>query len=473
MAQNYQAIHGSMYAGSLSVGYNPAAIVHVPCSWDITPISFQLKQSTNAYTIGKYSLLSSPTNAEFSIINGTRKRFFFANQDIHLLNTSLRLNTRTAIAFGASIRSYLYSTASNSNWQDSSFSLADYLSINTTHTPLSAEAAGSAWAEFFGTYAQTVFADANNIVNAGITIKYNKAIAGGFGVAENLSYVQLPTPKPTYELRTGNLQYGYSNNFDRLDSNNTAAANRKVFLQNSSSSFSADVGVEFIMLNDEDPNYENKEINDYLHNTKIGISLMDIGSNKYQYSSRSLQAAAGLPGITDTLLENTFSPVTSVDQFNDSLKSITASSKKLTNDFYIYKPTRLIINIDQHITDDFFINAELTIPVLPIFAKNILYIKDMNLLAITPRWETRTLGAYLPVLYNNKNQLWIGGAFKLGPLLFGIHNFGNLFSKKTAQNGGLYFALTFRPGNKTNSSANFPGKKISGKERRRLDCPSF
>ncbi len=473
MAQNYQAVHGSMYAGSLAAGYNPAAIVHVPFAWDVTLFSFQIKQSTNAYTINKFSLLSTPANAEFSIINGTRKRFVFANQDVHLLNTSIRLNTRSAIAFGANVKNYLYGTTSNSNWQDTSFSLADYLSINTGHVPLSVQAAGSAWAELYGTYSQTVFADENKTVNAGITLKYNRSIAGGFAVAENMNYVQIPGDKPAYELRAGSLQYGYSSNFDRIDSNKTFAENKKAFLQNGSSSFSFDIGFEYILFKDEDLNHENREVNEYLYNTKLGISILDIGSNKYQYSSRSLQAVAGLPGITDTLLENKFSPVRSADQFNDSLSSIAASASKLTGDFYIYKPTRLIINVDQHISEDFFINAELTLPLLPVFSKNILYIKDMNLLAITPRWETKSLGLYLPVLYNSKSQLWIGGAFKLGPVLFGIHNFSNLFSKKTTQNGGLYLAVTVRPGSKKNAASNNPDKKISRKERRRLGCPAF
>ncbi|MBC7423753.1 MAG: hypothetical protein H7334_09900, partial [Ferruginibacter sp.] len=36
-AQNYHAINGSSYAGSLGVGNNPASIVHVPYAWDVTP----------------------------------------------------------------------------------------------------------------------------------------------------------------------------------------------------------------------------------------------------------------------------------------------------------------------------------------------------------------------------------------------------------------------------------------------------
>jgi len=472
-AQNYQAINGSMYAGSLAPSSNPAGIVHVPYAWDITPFAFQIKQSTNAYRIDNFSFLSSPKNAEAVALNGTKKRFVFANQDLRLLNTRISLNTNAAIAFGANLRNYLYTTTSNANWQDTSFTLANFLSINTGNLPLSAEAAGSMWAEFYGSYAQTVYTDGDKILNAGITLKYNRAVAGGHGRASNVSYIPFPADKPAYSVTTGSLLYGYSTNFDGLDSNKTFNENKKTFLQNHHYSLGADIGFEYIVLADEDFNNGNEEIDEYAYKTKIGISLMDLGSNKFAYSSRSSLAIAGLPGITDTLLENKFEGVNSIDKFNDSLQTVSGSFTRLTGDFYIYQPTRIIINADQHIAGNFFINAELTIPLMPIVSKNSLFIRDMNLLALTPRWETKNLGFYFPLLFNNKKQFWAGAAFKLGPVLLGTHHIGNLFAKNTTHSGGLYLACTIRAGKKYDRQANYPGKKMSSKEKRSLECTSF
>ena len=87
-------------------------------------------------------------------------------------------------------------------------------------------------------------------------------------------------------------------------------------------------------------------------------------------------------------------------------------------------------------------------------------VNDLNLVTITPRWETRTLGAYLPIQYNSNNQFWIGGAFKAGPLLIGVHNWARIFSKSAAQNGGGYVALIFRSLKNTQS-----------KKDKKLDCP--
>ena len=470
MGQNYQAINGSSYAGSLSTGNNPASIVYAPYGWDITPFAVQVKQSTNAFTIKKYSLLSSLKNAEVAIQNGSKKRFLFANQDIRLLNTRINLNAKAAIAFGANIRNYIYAVNSESNWQDTIFQLRDFMKINTGHLPLSGEFVGSTWAEFYGTYAQTIIDDGKRLLNAGLTLKLNRALAGGYANAQGTSYIPLPDANSTgYLLTNGNLQYGYSSNFDTIDSHKTATANRKAFLRNTYSGVSADIGFEYILFSDEDK----EEGSDDVYDIKIGISIMDLGGNKYRYGRRSRVATAGRPGITDSVLENKFSTAATFDNFNDSLASIANSITAIGGNFFIYQPTSLVINIDKHVTQSFFINAEITLPVISLASKNTLYIKDMNLLAVTPRWETKSLGAYFPILYNSRNQLWVGGAFKAGPVLFGIHNLSNLFLKNKAQNGGLYLAFTIRPGKRYDREAHYPRDKLTAKERRNLSCPKF
>ena len=473
IAQNYQAINGSQFAGSLAPSVNPAAIVHVPYAWDITPFAAQVKQSTNAFKINKFSFLSSPKNIKIATENGIKKRFVFTNQDIRLLNARFTLTPTSAIAFGASIRSFAYAKASNSNWQDTAYSLADYLKINLDKVPLSANAAASNWAELYASYAQTIYSDANKILNAGITVNYNRALSGGFGLATNVNYVPTITTKPGYLLTTGNLQYGYSANFDKIDSNKTGAANRKLFLQNNHYSLGADIGFEYIIGTEQDINLDNNLVNDFAYDTKIGLSIMDIGSNKYSFGSRSRTASGILQGITDTLLENKFNTFTTLDNFNDSLASIAKSFQQMSGDFYIYKPTRLVINADQHIAANFFINVEITLPLLPIVANSSIFIRDMNFIALTPRWETKTFGAYLPILFNNRQQLWVGGAFKAGPLLFGTHNLANLFSKSSTQSGGLYLAVTIRPGKAYDRQANETHNKISQKTKRGISCPKF
>jgi hypothetical protein len=143
----------------------------------------------------------------------------------------------------------------------------------------------------------------------------------------------------------------------------------------------------------------------------------------------------------------------------------------LSGNFVVYQPTRLLINFDQHVAHNFFINTELSIPILSLLTKKVFVLKDMNLLAITPRWELKNVGVYLPILFNNRKQLWVGAALKLGPVLLGTHNLGNLFSKNTMHTGGGYIAITIRPWGKKNKQATLPQDKLPARETRNLECP--
>lgn len=73
VAQNYQAINGSSYAGSLGPSFNPSSIVHVPYSWDVTLFAFQFKNATNGIKINNYSWLSKPADADVKVVEGEKE----------------------------------------------------------------------------------------------------------------------------------------------------------------------------------------------------------------------------------------------------------------------------------------------------------------------------------------------------------------------------------------------------------------
>ena len=459
-AQNYQAIHGSSFAGSLGVASNPASIAHVPYAWDFTPLSIQLKQTTNALAINNASLLSFTNAITVAAQNGVKERFLLANQDVHLLNARIRLHSGVAIAFGANLRSSFFIKTNTINFQDTTKGVADFVGINSNHLPLSLQGAANSWMEYYGTYSQTLMEQGNRLLNAGITLKLNRSLAGAYTRLQNINYLPTSTSSQ-YSINSGEMELGYPESFD-------APTNVNTFLQKSNTGFSVDLGMEYLWLTDED-----KPVGgDYAYETKLGIAVLDIGRSKYRYGADSYAAGFAGAGILDSVLQSKVNGTASLRDFKDSMASIASTFNSLAgSSFSIYHPTRLLVNVDQHIANNFFVNVELTLPLISVFSKNTLKMEDMNLLAVTPRWELESLGAYLPVTYNNRNQLWVGAAFKLGPLLLGTHNLANVFSSTALQTGGFYMALTVRPGPK--HSRSMPATKatpiISNKQS--LGCP--
>ena len=96
--------------------------------------------------------------------------------------------------------------------------------------PLSGEFEGSAWTEIYGSYAQTIIDDGRRVLNVGITLKLNHAVAGAYANSQGINYVPNPVENGTgYTVTTGSLQYGYSKNFDAIDNSMSARPIGKLF----------------------------------------------------------------------------------------------------------------------------------------------------------------------------------------------------------------------------------------------------
>lgn len=460
LSQNYQAVNGSFFAGSLGVGNNPASIVNTPFPWDITLFGLQEKHSTNAVTILNYSLLSPPSKSQYLFTSGDYKRFGDVNFNVNLLNMRFALNRTSAVAFGMNVRGYSRLKTSKYNFIDTLHSTREFFNLGNSNMSMSGDVVSSSWVELFATYAQTVWDRPFDRLNAGITLKVSRGLSGAHArVADVRASRQVHDEEIYYQFNSGQAQYGYSANYDKWLRDRSTGANLRDFLSYTNGGASMELGVEYLIKTPGLPSWDEDTYFDY--DWKIGVSLLDLGFNQYKYGVNSRLVTGMREDVPDSLFDQKLNGAEDFAGFNDSLAQIVQGMGSLRGNFNIINPARLVINVDHYLFDAFYINGDLSINLSPLARKK-LYVTDLSLLTVTPRWETRNLGFYLPVTVNAEGKLWLGGAFKLGPLLLGLHNWANLFSKNKMQNGGGYLALVIRP-----------GRKITGMQRanRRYDCP--
>jgi hypothetical protein len=173
-SQNYSAINGSSFIGSLNVHNNPGSILNSPFRWDVTILGVQDKHTTNAVRILKYSLLSNPAKSQYQIAQGRFSRYGDLNFNINLFNTRIAINKKTAIAFGANLKSYLSFRTGTYHFIDTLKRFGDFFAQNTDLRNAKAELATSSWAELYGTFARTLLDDEQRRFNAGVTLKINR-----------------------------------------------------------------------------------------------------------------------------------------------------------------------------------------------------------------------------------------------------------------------------------------------------------
>ncbi|MBO9634106.1 MAG: hypothetical protein J7578_13405 [Chitinophagaceae bacterium] len=466
--QNYHAVNGSSYAGSLGTGNNPASIVNTPWPWDITLFGIQAKAVTNILTVRNYSLLTSPAEARYQISNKNEARYANTNYNINLLNARYAFNRNNAVAAGINIRGYTRARSSRFAYVDTLHNLDQFLIQNQENIPLSADVISSHWIEVYGSYARTIWDNDQSRLNAGITVRISRGLAGGYGNLRNGSFELIPGPETKYGVKSLDAFYAYSSNFDKWDNDLSQSTNIRNFITNARAGIAIDLGVEWLLkeggirsFNDADDEY-------WDYTWKIGASVLDIGYNQYKYSSNSRLFSGLKQGVEATDFDQKFGTVNGIRGFNDSAATLFNSVRVPNGLFNVIDPMRAVLNVDRFITQAFYVNAELSLNLSPLAGDQRLYAKELNFITVTPRWETRKFGFYLPAQFNNEKKFWVGAAVKAGPVLLGLHNLGYIFSKKSLQNGGGYLAIVIRPGKKKEVTREKKDRRMQ-----QYQCPVF
>jgi hypothetical protein len=458
-AQNFHALQGSSYTGAIGVHNNPASIVNTPFPWDVALFGFQVKSSTNAFRIYNYSLLSSPANSQYGITKGDFARFADLNFSMPVLNARIALSRTKSIAFGANIRGYTNLNTSAFNYVDTLKGISQFFKLNNPNNSVSAKLNSSNWIELFATYAQTIFDNNSNRLNVGITLKASRGFTGSYLRLANSGFTSsVVNNKTTYALKSTSASYIYSRNFDGWNSSAGFGQNIRNFVTYTEGGISADVGAEWLIKGQEVATFGDED-SYFDYDWKIGASLLDMGFNRYRPGQYAAATSVGDGVATSTLLDQKFSKINSIRQVNDSLKTFTNFQQNGT-EYMMINPMRFVLNVDHYLSGDFYVNGEMSINLSPLAGTKRLYVREINFLTLTPRWERKNLGFYMPMQFNNNSQFWVGGAVKAGPLVIGLHNLSSLFSKTKVQNGGGYLAIIIHP-----------YKSMAVKGDKRLDCP--
>jgi hypothetical protein len=436
-AQSYTSTYGSAYAGSTGIRNNPAASVNSAYKWDLTLFTVQAKVSTNSLFMRNDSVF---------LTHPFKNRFLHNNIDISLFNFLYKPNNKHAFAINLRARSYNHIRTEPLTASDSIYSIHDFLVQNRSTPYLEGFATHTGWLEADLNYSRVLHESYNSKLTGGITLQIMKGISGAFARINKLSYLETKTSTDTiYNFITGGSAFGYSSNYDESPSGTPTGSE---FVKNSLTGLGLSIGAEYLLYGENNNSYQqNNAIN---YQWKIGVALMDLGANKFK--------SGEFGGVYRNIdADRKFTNIESARDLRDSLATIFTTSENISNRFKIGNPTRLVINVDRSFGNNLYLNTDLSINLHGTSGFRRLLSREVNLLTVTPRWETLNWGFYLPIQYNSQNQFHIGAAFKAGPLVLGLHNLQWVKQIKNLSGGG-YLMLSIHPFNK---------RKVISK----LDCP--
>lgn len=456
-SQDFNGFNQSNYAGVTGVYQQPASIVDSRMRFDMNLIGLNLGFYNNYIGIKREALKKqgSWSNATFPAFedtafqtkylvpstNGKDKSIYFNNR-IAMPSFMVSLNRKNAIALTWSIRNYLNIDGASQNLADLAYKEFDYPSIwvtNLNNKNLSIQE--MTWAEYGLTYARVLKEDNEHYLKAGVTVKLLRGIQSAYMFISNLDYNVKNTD--TASIFRSDVKYGHSSNFDFSEVGLNGGGNT-AFSFDYKQSYPG-FGFDFGLVYEWRPSYMSykydmdgekglwrKDKNKY--KLKVGVSATDIGSIKFKKGTTSGDFTANVNDWNIHHLQD----VASVGELDDTLNK-RFGIKNNSSSYKMNLPTAFSAQVDYQIWKDVYVN--LTPYIAMQFKKNDTKVHDWSSVTLTPRWDHKWFGVFVPVQYNFLNGVRFGSAVRLGPLIIGTTNLMPLVTKKDVVGADLYTML--------------------------------
>lgn len=446
LAQDFLGYINSNYSGVTGVDLNPANVVNSRYKVDVTLIGASLTAYNN-YVGLKRSALKKDGDGKYSAFNDTAfadhyltprdgnridKSVYLSNQ-IYLPSFLVSIGTKNAIAFKSKVRTLFNADGIEPELAKlvyNSLNYPDLWNLQLNNKNLSIQT--MTWAEYGLSYGHVFKDEGEHFLKAGITLKYIQGLQSAYMSVQNLSYKF--TDDTTASLFHSDVSYGHSTNYDgeKLEA---GYKNSSLF------SWGLDLGVVYEWR----PDYQKykydmdgetdlwrKDKNKY--KLKIGLSAVDIGWVKFLKGSHSRDFTADI-GYWNL---HEFDTVSSVSEYDQILANHYPMNK---GDKY-YKmnlPTAFSLQVDYNIYKDFYVN--LTPYWSPRFKKDKEKVHDITTFSLTPRWDHKWFGAFVPLSYDVTGNFKVGLALRIGPLIVGTNSFGPFVTHKDIYGADAYVML--------------------------------
>lgn len=456
-SQDFVGFNQSNYAGVTGALAQPASIVDSRMKFDMNLVGLNLGLYNNyigvsrdAFKRGKDSTgktympaFDDKLFADHYLTERTnnKDKSIYFNNRVMGPSFMVAINRKNAIAFTSSIRNYVNIDGVSPDLAKLAYQEFKYPSLWTT--PLNNKYLSiqeMTWAEYGLTYARVIKDDNEHYLKAGVTVKLLQGIQSAYMFVKNLDYSFLT--KDTLTIVQSDVNYGHSNNLNLKDVQiGGAQTGTKVF--DYSQSYPG-IGFDFGAVYEWRPSYlkykydmdGKKDLwrNDKnKYKLKVGLSVTDLGSIKFKKGSTSgdFHANVGLWNL------HPISPK-SVGEFDDTLKGrFTPINSKST--YKMNLPTAISVQIDYQIWKDVYVN--LTPYIAFQFKKNDTKVHDFSSITLTPRWDHKWFGVFIPVQYNFLNGFRAGAAVRLGPIIIGSTNIAPYVGQKTIYGADVYAML--------------------------------
>lgn len=439
-AQYIEGYSTSNYAGVNSVSYNPSSVVDSRVKLDINFFTASITADNNFVGLAKN--WANPRDSslfEYAVLNndGSEKNVYL-NADVLGPSFLFTIDEKKSLGFTSQFRSLTnFENVSEgfANLYYSELDNSSFIGNPVSATEMSFEHAS--WNEYGIVYGQELYRKNHHWISFGTRLKLIQGLQAAAIRFESLS-VEMNPDSSVQVLGTG-TEYLTSDNLSNYLKGNITN------FSNLGAGFDLGFTYEWRTAPDSFVYEMDGKINPARemskHKLKIGFTLSDVGFVNYK---------TGLSGdVNANSLSwdpNTFD-LSTLYGFETAIGSEFSSTNKEST-YRMSLPTTMSLQADYNLYKGFYVNATYLKSISQ--SSKLLNVRYRDRLTITPRWDWKWLGVYVPYTIDEVANKHLGLNVMFGPFLIGTRDVGAFLWKDENYYANVHFgvkvtSLHFRP----------------------------
>lgn len=408
-AQDFVGYTNSDYSGAQGMFMQPASVADSRYLVDINLVSFGFNVYNNAVGLDpkaliRPSLFNEPNftdnHMHYNLTGGNKSAFISAN--IYGPSATVMINQRMGFGLSSRMRMGISLNNVSNSLVDLARNGFDEQSLfNIPLNEKNMRVSSHAWAEYGFTWGQVVKAKGKHFVKVGATFKLLQGLSSAYIYADDVNYSF--KNKDTMSFVNAQFGYGHAETFDWKN----PQLNYDFIAKPS-------IGFDLGAVYEWRPKVPDGEFNDpsdkMKYKLRAGISILDIGRLRYnKFQSNDFIANVNNMPIKDF-------GGNSIAELDSVFKARFGYQPGATK-YNVSLPTAINVTVDYNIVPRLFVNFNAYTAINP--KKNHSFINGTSIYTLTPRYEGKLWGIYLPQTINRFGKYYSGITLRFGPFVVG------------------------------------------------------
>lgn len=420
LAQDYPGIHSSRFFPLQNVNNQPADLVRSNARWNINVLSAHvgLAKAMNFNESDFMKKVAKFGFADLKYFLGSEQSLLIGRGSLALPSVSYKINSNHAVAFTMNLLADGIYRSSNDNITN--------LFIGYNNPELLEDVNGehfksvlNQWMEYGVTWSGVLWKKDKHFLTGGANVKY---LVGGSSGYFDLDNIEVKYNKERIDYFKVDVSYAVNKNLG------DAISEGKIDLFGDNG-VGMDFGLSYSYKSDLD--------NGTPYKFKVGLMVGDIGYVKHRSKVKRSTFRVSIEDVP----YSRFQGIESLPALIDSLQKSVDFEKISSESYKMNLPTSALISGDYSFTSEWFLSGFIGYQE-GLYNRNLNIIeKDIVKFNLTPRFENKNWGGYMPVSYSNRFGWQSGVAMRWKYLFMGSNTIITNILNSDSKYGEFYFGV--------------------------------